>query len=61
MRFEDLPKEQQEKALGDVFCVACQKSFRLEKYNSREFRGALFIEGQCPTCGGEVVKPVGNR
>lgn len=60
MRFADLPKEKQEKALDDVFCMQCQKSFRLENFSEREFRGTLMIEGKCPTCGGDVVKPVSS-
>ena len=46
--------------MSDVFCVACQEFFPLAQY-TREFRGSLFIEGKCPTCSGEVVKPVSTR
>ena len=60
MRFEDLPPEKQEKAVDDVYCVSCQKSFRLEKFSQRVFRDTLLIEGQCPTCGGPVAKPVSS-
>lgn len=58
MKFADLPKDKQEKAVNDVFCVRCQKSFRLEEFREREFRGTLLIEGECPTCGEPVAKPV---
>jgi hypothetical protein len=58
MRFSDLPPEKQEKAISDVFCIACQKSFRLATFEEREFRGTLLIQGKCPYCGAEVVKPV---
>lgn len=61
MRFSDLPQEQQEKVISDVFCVHCQKSFRLQSFSEREFRGQLMIEGKCPGCGGVVAKPVGTR
>ena len=61
MQFSDLPKEQQEKVIGDVFCLQCQKSFRLENFTEREFRGQLMIEGRCPQCGSIVAKPVGTR
>lgn len=59
-RFADLPPEKQEKAVSDVFCMNCQKSFRLETFNERVFRDTLLIEGNCPTCGGPVAKPVSS-
>jgi endogenous inhibitor of DNA gyrase (YacG/DUF329 family) len=61
MKFADLPPEKQEKAVSDVFCVTCQKSFRLETFTEREFRGTLLIEGTCPTCGSPVAKPVSSH
>lgn len=61
MRFADLSKDQQEKLVGDVFCIQCQKSFRLENFTEREFRGQLMIEGRCPQCGNTVAKPAGTR
>lgn len=60
MKFTDLPKEKQEKALADVFCTTCQKSFPLTDFTEREFRGTLMIEGKCPSCGGPVIKPVSS-
>lgn len=60
MKFSDLPPEKQEKAVSDVFCMRCQKSFRLEEFSEREFRGTLLIEGKCPACGGPVAKPVSS-
>lgn len=59
-RFQDLPPEKQEQAVADVFCVNCQKSFRLENFTEKVFRNTLLIEGTCPTCGGPVAKPVSN-
>jgi PHP family Zn ribbon phosphoesterase len=61
MHFQDLPKEQQEKLVSDVFCIQCQKSFRLEQFTEREFRGVPMIEGRCPQCGNTVAKPIGSR
>jgi hypothetical protein len=60
MKFEDLPEEKQEKALGDIYCIGCQKSFSLlgGEFATREFRGTLFVEGKCPDCGTEAAKPV---
>lgn len=60
MKFSDLPPEKQEKAVADVFCMQCQKSFRLESFTERMFRDTLLIEGSCPTCGSPVAKPVGS-
>ena len=59
MRFADLSKDQQEKLTGDVFCIRCQKSFRLVTFEERQFRGQLMIEGRCPQCDNVVVKPAG--
>jgi hypothetical protein len=56
--FNDLPEEIREKALSDVFCIHCQKSFRLGDFTEREFRGVLILEGKCPVCGESVAKPV---
>lgn len=61
MRFADLPKDKQEKALSDVFCIQCQKSFPIGTFTEREFKGMLLIEGKCPSCGGNVAKPVTER
>ncbi|HVT45889.1 MAG TPA: hypothetical protein VMT00_16045 [Thermoanaerobaculia bacterium] len=58
VRFADLPQEVREKAVGDVFCIHCQKSYRLEEFTEREFRGTLIIEGKCPVCGGALARPV---
>ena len=56
--FADLPADLREKALSDVFCIRCQKSFRLEEFTERQFRGNLIIEGKCPACGEMAAKPV---
>lgn len=61
MRFSEMPEEQQVKLLSDVFCIHCQKSFRLEQFTEREFRGVHMIEGRCPQCGNTVAKPIGSR
>jgi len=61
MDFKDLPKEVRDKALGDVFCIKCQKSFPLEQYTERQFNDTLILEGVCPDCGGAVAKPVSTR
>ncbi len=58
MKFERLPEHVREKAVSDVFCIGCQKSFRLENFQEAEFRGNLILTGACPNCGGEVAKPV---
>ena len=60
MKFADLPKDKQEIAVADVFCMRCQKSFRMEEFTEREFRGTVMIEGKCPTCGEIAVKPVSS-
>jgi hypothetical protein len=60
-KFEQLPEEVREKAIGDVFCIRCQKSFRMQTFTEREFRGALILEGKCPTCGETCAKPVGTH
>lgn len=60
MKFSDLPAEKQEAAKADVFCMQCQKSFRLEEFTERMFRDTLLIEGRCPTCESPVAKPVGS-
>lgn len=59
-RFSELPDEVREKAVSDVFCIKCQRSFRLNDFTEREFRGTLILEGTCPHCGGEVAKPVSS-
>jgi hypothetical protein len=59
-RLDQLPPEQREKAIGDVFCIRCQKAYRLETFEEREFRGNLMIEGKCPVCGETLIKPVGE-
>lgn len=59
-RFDDLPEEKKEKAVSDVFCMQCQKSFRLGKFRERVFRDTLLIEGECPDCGSPVAKPVSS-
>jgi hypothetical protein len=60
MKFDGLPREKQEKALSDIFCISCQKSFSLlgGEFATREFRGTLFVEGKCPECGTAAAKPV---
>ena len=60
-QIDQLPPEQRDKALGDVFCIRCQKPFRAEQYEEREFRGNLMIEAKCPTCGETAVKPVSTK
>lgn len=60
IRFGDLPPEKREQAVADVYCVTCQKSFRLENFTEKVFRDTLLIEGTCPTCGGPVAKPVSS-
>jgi hypothetical protein len=57
-KFDTLPAEVREKALSDVFCIRCQKSFRMESFTEREFRGTLILEGKCPECGEAAAKPV---
>lgn len=57
-KFEALPIEKQQKAVGDVFCIQCQRSFKLEPFEVSEFRGTLMISGKCTNCGNEVAKPV---
>lgn len=57
-KFDTLPAEVREKALSDVFCIRCQKSFRMETFSEREFRGMLILEGKCPVCGDAAAKPV---
>lgn len=59
-RLDQLPPEQREKAIGDVFCIRCQKSYRLQTFQEREFRGNLMIEGKCPVCGETLIKPIGE-
>ena len=60
MQLSDIPEEEREKLIGDVFCISCQKSFRLENAVVHEFRGKKMIEGNCPQCTARLVKPVGG-
>jgi len=57
-KFDALPLDKKEKAVSDVFCIQCQRSFRLDPFHVSEFRGTLMISGKCANCGTEVAKPV---
>jgi uncharacterized Zn finger protein (UPF0148 family) len=57
-KFEELDAGKREKVIGDVYCMACEQSSKLEEFEVLEFRGTLMIAGSCPRCGGSVTKPV---
>ena len=53
-----IPAEARERILKAVFCVKCRRSVEIVRFTGVEKKGDVFLNGECASCGHEVVRVV---